>query len=223
MAGQRVGLLNFSKGELAPELHARHDVAAYSAGVKKARNVRIMKYGGLTKRPGTRFVIEARIGGPESVNRLIPFQFSFEQAYALEMGQGYMRPAANGGMVLEEELAVVSIQNALNPIVNVQYHGYVVGDHLYFTGIAGMTELNNNAFWRVNAVIDQHNFQLEQSTVAFGVFTGNTGGITRVGAPAAPPAPPVIPPVATPPPAPEVTEYQLDPWFDFTYGGNWFP
>ena len=52
----RAGLHNFSKGVLSPELHGRVDVAAYNAGIRQGTNVIILKYGGLQKRPGTRFV-----------------------------------------------------------------------------------------------------------------------------------------------------------------------
>lgn len=90
---------NFAKGELAPDLLGRFDVPAYKSGLKRARNVIIMKYGGVTKRPGTRLVAE--VHDASYPVRLIPFQFSIDQAYVLEMGQYYMRPAALGGIVLD--------------------------------------------------------------------------------------------------------------------------
>ena len=90
---------NFSKGELADDLLGRFDVEAYGAGLKRARNVIIMKYGGITKRPGTRLVAE--VHDDSQAIRLIPFQFSIDQAYVLEMGHNYMRPAALGGVVLD--------------------------------------------------------------------------------------------------------------------------
>lgn len=90
---------NFSRGELAPDLYGRFDVDAYGAGVKQARNVFILKYGGLSKRPGTLFVAE--VIDDSADNRLIPFQFSLTQAYALEFGEDYMSPCADGGRVLD--------------------------------------------------------------------------------------------------------------------------
>ena len=56
----RAGQPNFSRGEIGPELRGRFDVDAYSAGLEAARNVIVLKYGGLTKRPGTRLVAVAR-------------------------------------------------------------------------------------------------------------------------------------------------------------------
>lgn len=94
---------NFSRGELSPDLHGRFDADMYGSAVKKARNVLILKYGGLTKRPGMQLVAE--VIDQTQPTRLVPFQFSLTQTYALEMGQGYMSPCAFGGRLLEEELA----------------------------------------------------------------------------------------------------------------------
>jgi len=94
----RAAQANFSRGELGPQLYGRFDVDAYTSALKQARNVLILKYGGVAKRPGTEFVAEVVGAGPY---RLIPFQFSLTQAYALEFGDGYMSPLANGGRVLD--------------------------------------------------------------------------------------------------------------------------
>lgn len=87
---------NFSRGELAPDLYGRFDADAWGAAVKRAKNVIVLKYGGLTKRPGTQLVGTVISG---TVQRLVPFQFSLEQSYALEFGNGYMAPCALGGRV----------------------------------------------------------------------------------------------------------------------------
>ena len=189
---------NFSKGEVSPEIYGRFDVAAYNAGVKRARNVIVMKYGGLTKRPGTRLVAE--VYNAADPVRLIPFQFSLDQAYALELGQGYMRPAADGGMVLEEELLIMGATNA-NPIqITAANHAYEAGDQVFLSGVGGMIELNGKIV-RVLASIDDDNFTIDLNGTGFGVFTLATGGITR----ADPPdviVPPTVPPIVAPPPPP---------------------
>lgn len=195
----RLAQVNFAKGEVSPEIYARFDVAARGSAVKRARNVRVMKYGGLAKRLGTHLVAEV-LDASKPV-RLIPFQFSLTQAYALEMGQGYMRPAANGGMVLEDDLAITGISSAGQAVIAAAYHGYSVGDQVYLTGGDGvMGALLNNRFWKVVAVPDAGHFAINANTSGV-TFSGWTGGITR-SAPPAPPAPdPVVPdPVAPPTP-----------------------
>src|SRR4051812_42441640 len=121
----RTGSANFSKGEIAEELIGRVDVAAYQTALRRARNVVILKYGGVTKRPGTRLVAE--VYADQGV-RLMPFQFSLTQTYALEMGQGYMRAAANGGMVIEEKLAITAITRGATTTIAAAYHAFNIGD-----------------------------------------------------------------------------------------------
>ena len=207
---------NFSRGELAPELYSRFDVDAYAAAAKKARNVIILKFGGLTKRPGTRLVAE--VLDPTDDNRLIPFQFSLEQTYALEMGQGYMSPCAMGGRVVEAELAITAISNAAAAQVAIAYHEYVVGDFVYITGVAGaIGNLLNGRSWKVMSVVDAGHFTINADTSALAAFTTATGGITRT-APAPPPTPPVVPAPVPDPAPPEVIFGGGDDW----YGGGGF-
>jgi len=201
--GYRIAQPNFSKGELAPHLWGRFDVDAYQTAVRKARNCYVLKYGGLEKRPGTRFVAEVLDdSGPV---RLIPFQFSIEQAYALEMGQGYMRVAALGGLVLNEQLAITGITNETQAKITASYHGYSFGDEIYLSGIAAPLgdDLNGRIF-TVVVVVDEHNFRINGNTVGMASFSGAEGGITRTGAPAPDPTPPTVPPVIPPPEPPPV-------------------
>lgn len=197
--GYRAALLNFSKGEISPELEARFDMAAYQAGLRRARNVKIKRTGGVSKRMGTRFVAEC-LG---ATARLIPFQFNDEQAYALEHGQAYMRPLALGGAVLEEGLLVTGITKAINAQVTIAYHGYSAGDGFYPSRITGMTEINDR-FLTVISVVDANNFTVDIDSRGFGTFTGSGGGTARVGSPPAPPPPPPVPAPPPPPPAPDV-------------------
>ena len=196
----RTGQPNFSKGELAEDLISRVDVAAYATGLRRARNVMILKYGGVTKRPGTRLVAE--VFDDSAPVRLMPFQFSLTQTYALEMGQGYMRAAALGGMVLEEKLTIVSITLGAATTIQAAYHEYGVGDQVYFQGIEGTTELNG-MIGRVTAVGDSAHFTVDIDSTGFTAFSADTGGITRVAAPPPPPPPPPVPPPPPPPPPPD--------------------
>lgn len=189
--------VNYSKGELGPELYGRFDVDAWQAAVKQARNVVILKYGGLTKRPGTRLVGE--VLNDSSDNALIPFEFSLEQTYVLEMGQGYLAPVAMGGRVLEEELEITAISAAANAQITAVFHAYLVGEQVHLTGIEGeMGDLLNGRFWTVESVVDADNFTINADTTGL-TFTSATGGTTRTAAPPPPPAPPPVPP--PPPPS----------------------
>lgn len=211
----RAGLFNFSKGELGEKLHGRVDVAAYSAAAKLARNVTVLKYGGLARRMGMRLAYELRepdsgdpdVSGwdiPEAAAKLVPFEFSIEQTYALLMTQAQMQPLAFGGAVLEEHLEILGISTAANAIITANYHDYSVGEEVFLTGIDGaMGEYLNGRAWLVTAVGDANNFAIDADTTGL-VFTGATGGTTRVGPPTPPPPPPPVPPPYVPPDPPEV-------------------
>lgn len=208
----RAPQVNFSKGEIGPQLYGRFDVDAWQAALRRARNVVVLKYGGVTKRPGHRLVAEVVDDSEEQ--RLIPFEFSLEQTYALEFGQGYAQPMALGGRVLEEELAITAITAAANAQITATFHGFSAGETIYLSGIAGdMGALLNGRFWTVVSDVDDDNFTINADTTGL-TFSGSTGGTTRVGAPTPPPTvvvPPVVPPPEPPPTTPPGDDRPLLP------------
>jgi hypothetical protein len=178
----RVGQPNFSKGVISEELVARVDVPAYSTALRRGDNVIILKYGGVTKRPGTRLVAE--VYDDDGV-RLMPFQFSLEQTYAIEMGQGYARFAANGGLVLEDKLTVEGVLYGYPTTIAASYHGYEVGDQIYYSETS-VPELDGRV-GRVVAVPDPHTYRVDIDSTGFTTLTADSGGTIRVGAPPPPP------------------------------------
>lgn len=86
----------FSSGELDPLLLARADKPFHKTGLASMENLCPLPLGGLTRRPGTRY-----LGNALSQNgRLIPFVFSADQTRILEFGNGKMRVwLQNGTMV----------------------------------------------------------------------------------------------------------------------------
>ncbi|WP_420382036.1 hypothetical protein [Novosphingobium sp.] len=199
----RVPQVNFSKGELAPELYGRFDVDVWQSALRKARNVIVMKYGGVTKRPGTRLVGSVVNAGQPV--RLIPFQFSLTQTYVLEMGQGYMVPTALGGRVLQAEQAITAISNATAARLTIAFNGFSVGDPVYIDGVSGgMGAVLNYRTWTVIAVIDANTFTINADTSACAAFSGCTGGTANASPPIIVP-PPTVPPPAGTVPAPVVS------------------
>lgn len=207
--GPRTVQPNFSKGVLSKELWGRIDIAPYSAAVREGTNVVVLKYGGLTKRPGTRLVYEIKDG----LKRLLPFEGAYEASYALLMGQGTMRLGALGGMVLEQQLTV-QVATKTNPVViTAALHGYSTGDEVFFSGVKGMTELNGRTF--AVTVIDANRFSVPVDGTGWGAFSGDEGGVTRTEPPAPTPDPPVVPDPVDPTPPPivgggSVRESELD-------------
>ena len=98
---------SFAGGEIAPNVYGRIDLAKYSVALRRCRNFIVRQYGGIENRPGTRFIAEAKY--PDRKCRLIPFQFSTVQTYALEFGHLYMRVFKSGGQVLTGSNTVYEI------------------------------------------------------------------------------------------------------------------
>lgn len=191
--GINLGQVNFSKGVLAPDMHARVDVTSYNAGLKRGENIVVLKRGGFQNRMGTFFIRELPGAG-----RLFPFEYSIDQTYALAFTQGRMEPFALGGAVLEQDTKITGITNANPAVVTMPYHGYADDDDVYFTGIDGMTEINGRML--KITVIDDNSFSVGVDTTAWGVFSGSTGTLNEVAPPPPPPPPPVPPPPSPPSP-----------------------
>jgi len=90
---------SFNGGVFSPSLHARVDLAKYATGLKAAKNMFVLASGGVSNRPGLRFVGEVK-NSTHKV-RLVPFQFSTEQSYVLEFGDYYLRIYKKGAVILK--------------------------------------------------------------------------------------------------------------------------
>jgi hypothetical protein len=89
MAKATPNINNFNAGELSPKVDARTDIEKYYSGCKTMQNMFPLVEGGGQKMPGTVFAAETKDSSKES--RLIPFQFSDQEAYVLEFGNLYVR------------------------------------------------------------------------------------------------------------------------------------
>lgn len=90
-------LTNFTGGEFSPRLAGRVDFSKYYNACEILENMIVLPHGGATRRPGTYFVAEVK--DSSKAVRLIPFEFSTEQAYILEFGHEYMRVYKDNGQV----------------------------------------------------------------------------------------------------------------------------
>lgn len=88
---------SFNAGELSPQLKGRADLEKYKNGCDTLENFIPQLFGPARKRPGTRFVLETKDSSKSS--RLIPFEFSTTQSFALEFGDEVIRFFADGGVV----------------------------------------------------------------------------------------------------------------------------
>ena len=133
-------------GEVSSAIATRVDIDKFKSSLTACENFMVQQHGGVTKRPGFKFVAEVR--DSTLATRIIPFSFNTEQTYVLEFGNLYMRVHKDGEQVLETgtDKAISAITRANPPVVTTATHSYTTGQEVYLSGIVGMTQLNGRNF-----------------------------------------------------------------------------
>lgn len=91
--------ITFAGGEASDELQGRADLARYQVCVARAENMVVLLEGAMTRRPGTRFVLELK--NEAQKGRLIPFRFSGSDSYMKVVNGGVVRILKDGGFLLD--------------------------------------------------------------------------------------------------------------------------
>ena len=135
----------FSRGEVGPALYGRVDLALYSMALRRAKNMLVHQFGGVSNRPGMKYlgpVKDHAVGA-----RLQKFQFKSTDVHMLEFGNLYIRFMRNDAHITETPVVITGV-TAANPAVVTTSgaHGYTNGDEVYITGVVGMGELNNGRY-----------------------------------------------------------------------------
>lgn len=168
-------LRSFAGGEITPELFGRLDLAKNVTGLQRCRNFQVLAHGPTVNRAGWEFIIETRNSLKRSV--LIPFIYSTDQAYILEIGDQYVQIHTNGGTVLEASQSITSISKANPGVVGKVAHGYVNGDLVFITA-TGMTQINGRFFKVASAAADAYSLTdfggVPIDTSAYGAFVAGT-------------------------------------------------
>jgi len=125
----------FNGGEISPRAQGRSDTAAYKTGSRTIQNLIVTPQGGLTRRPGTRYVANSAEEGAGG-SWLIPFVVSTRDAYVLEFSDYKVRFFRNNGQLLYSDVHI-GPEN-LNPTAyqfEVENHGFYHGQpvHLVYS------------------------------------------------------------------------------------------
>ena len=97
MAKATYAFSNFTAGRLSKRLGGRTDLSKYYNGCSELENFIVHSHGGVSRRPGTRFIAEVKSSSAST--RLVKFQFSITQSYVLEFGNNYFRVYKDGGQI----------------------------------------------------------------------------------------------------------------------------
>lgn len=90
---------NVTRGELTKLVRGRRDLDLYEAGLAHLLNFTVLKQGGFRRRSGTLFLGETAGTVPP---RLVPYTFSSDQSYIIEMTPGVARFWTDEGLVLDD-------------------------------------------------------------------------------------------------------------------------
>jgi hypothetical protein len=90
---------SFNTGEITPRLGGRVDLNKYGSALETCLNALPQPHGGVTRRPGTQFIAQTSVQLAGELVRLIPFQYSSDQAYIIEAGHKYFRYYMDGGQI----------------------------------------------------------------------------------------------------------------------------
>lgn len=145
---------NFTAGELSDFIDGRVDYPPLSSGVKIAENFIVLPEGGVFRRKGSRLIAPAFSDSTKS--RLIPFQYTTDQSFALEFGNLKLRFFSNRSRLVETAKNITAITKANPAVVTSNAHGYANGDVLNLAAILGMVELNGKEVTVANATTNTY-------------------------------------------------------------------
>lgn len=171
---------SFAKGEISPELHGRVDTSMYAISLATARNTVVHTYGGISKRPGLRYL--APVADHSYAPRLVPFEFNTTDQYILEFGNQYMRVMRNNVHVMEVSVNISNVEILPNTrITTTTPHGYSNGDEVFIQSMSGLTFFNGRRYKVTSATSTTFRI-LDQVTGEFVSTVGSTyngGGTVR--------------------------------------------
>jgi hypothetical protein len=106
----------FTSGEIAPALYGRADLVAFASGLATCRNFFVRRHGGVTNRPGSRYI--ASVKDSSTRTYLFKFVYSTSQTFVIEAGNLYFRFFAQGAVIgAPYELATPYISADLSALV----------------------------------------------------------------------------------------------------------
>jgi hypothetical protein len=144
----------FVAGEISPKLFGRTDLEKYDLGLAEATNWFVDYQGGISTRPGTRFIDVVQHDDAET--KFFPFKFApnVSSTYVILFGEGYIRFIQDGAYILEAAKTITGLTQADPGVVTATAHGYNDGDLVRIFDVVGMTQVNQRTFVVANKTTD---------------------------------------------------------------------
>ena len=189
MARVSPALTNFNGGEVGPLLSGRTDFEKYASSCYKMERFVPTVQGPAKRSPGTRFVIPTKYS--DKVSFLKRFEFSFDQAYALEFGDYYVRFYTDRGVQTTDGVNIINITNANPGVITYDGADPANGDWFRVEGVEGLTELNGRYIQVANVNVGLKTFEIQDTagdfidTTDYGtyVYNGDLRGVYEIASP----------------------------------------
>ena len=172
--------LGFNAGIFGPLMYGRSDLQRYRLACRTMKNFTPTVQGPALKRSGTRFVKRTRTAGTAKT-RLIPFEFSRDQAYIIDLSENNIRFLRDSGAVLETAVAIsvgtpptIAANCEITTNVN---HGYSTNDEIFISG--SRLEMLNEQFFRIT-VTALDKFTIATTTTGESLVAAGVNTVARV-------------------------------------------
>ena len=165
---------NFTSGQWSSDMEGRTDIQQYKNAAKTITNWLPDIRGGLKTKPGSVFVAE--VLDNTAVTSLIRFEFSSEQAYAIEAGNLYFRYFTDQGRVQEASQTITGAADNGSGLIRISVasHGYSNGDYVAIRSVVGTIEANGD--FSISGVV-AGTFDLVGSTFTNTYTSGGTAAL----------------------------------------------
>lgn len=169
----------FVAGEISPKLLSRSDLEKYDLAMALARNWFVDYTGGLSTRPGSRFVDFVKADDKDTKFFSFEFGAATAETYVIVFGDEYVRFLQDGAYVLEDEVVITDVTQAAPGVVTAAAHGFANGDWVKIFDVAGMPQVNGRTFLVAN--VAANTFELLDPLTGAGIDTSAYGAYTAGG------------------------------------------
>jgi len=181
-----VTLPNFVSGELSPFMAGRVDLDIYGKSLQWCQNFVVIPEGGASYRAGGKMT---GLTKNNAAARLIPFQFSANDAYMIVATDQKFRYYREDSVILNAAKTITGISQANPAVVTANAHGFSNGDEVYISSVEGMSEVNGRFFLVANQTTNtfelQDPFGANVNSTAYGAYAsgGEASSIYELGTP----------------------------------------
>ena len=173
----KISINALNAGELSPQVLGRVDLPNISKGARLLRNLLPRVVGGAFRRPGFRFLTTAKYPTTKE-SRLIPFNYSSDQHFVLELSDYVMRFIKDDALVVDEDSVTYEVETPWSSEQIFQLQFTQVNDIVIFAhpDVAPHRLIRNGeADWSLTTLFDQ----IDVSQVLASAFEGFRCSWTR--------------------------------------------